>query len=344
MLILLKPPRTESDIIKHWKYTDRVYVSIICPTFNQESYIENALDGFLSQITEYRFEIIVHDDASTDTTSSILHRYKNKYPSLIKVITQTKNQFSININMPFKHCLAISQGKYIALCEGDDFWCLNDKLQMQITELENNIDYNIVISSAFGLSSDGAYSSFCDLGKNRFIIPFKECILGPEKDFYPTASFLMRKDVLENLPDWFYSAPVGDYYLHVFCSFPNGCIYLPKQTAVYRRNAIGSLSSLMDKNKFIVLREKSYEYGFKLIEMYASNHDSKQALTKKQVEYLFSLFMVSLQCKKLLCAGKYIYKSLGVSVFLTLKIFIMRSVKILQHLIVGFIGKLTMGD
>ncbi|HHO0939532.1 glycosyltransferase [Aeromonas hydrophila] len=306
MLILLKPPRTESDIIKHWKYTDRVYVSIICPTFNQESYIENALDGFLSQITEYRFEIIVHDDASTDTTSSILHRYKNKYPSLINIITQTENQFSININMPFKHCLSISQGKYIALCEGDDFWCLNDKLQMQITELENNIDYNIVISSAFGLSSDGTYSSFCDLGKNRFIIPFKECILGPEKDFYPTASFLMRKDVLENLPDWFYSAPVGDYYLHVFCSFPNGCIYLPQKTVAYRIASIGSLSSMMNYDRFITLRTKSYECGFKLMDLYGYNYEFKKTILKKQARYLFEMLVYAVKMKDFSSALKYI--------------------------------------
>lgn len=295
-------PNAESDVIKHWKYTDRVYASIVCPTYNQDIYIKNAIDSFLSQVTEYRFEIIVHDDVSIDSTSVILQQYKEKFPNLITVITPNENQFSININMPFKHCLAISQGKYIALCEGDDFWCSNDKLQIQITELEKNNGINIVISSAFGLSSDGRYDLFCDLGGDRFIIPFSDCILGANKDFYPTASFLMRKDTLVSIPNWFYTAPVGDYYLHVFSSYPNGCIYLPEQTVVYRRCAVGSLSSTMNAEKFIHLRELSFDCGVKLLNMYGSTDSLRKVILTKQAEYLINIAIVSFRCKKYLQA------------------------------------------
>lgn len=315
MLKFSECPNTEIDVVKHWKYTDRVYASIVCPTYNQDIYIKNAIDSFLSQVTEYRFEIIVHDDVSTDNTSIILQQYKEKFPNLITIITQNENQFSININLPFKHCLAISQGKYIALCEGDDFWCSNDKLQMQITELEKNKGYNIVISSALGLSADGLYDLFCDLGRDRFIIPFSDCILGPAKDFYPTASFLMRKDVVVKIPGWFYTAPVGDYYVHVFCSFPNGCIYLPNQTVVYRKNAVGSLSALMNYERFIQLRTKSYDCGLKLIEQFSADPAIKKVLLKKQANYLFQMLVYSMKMKKFSAAFKYIIKGFVISPF-----------------------------
>ena len=103
----LVAPEREAEITKHWKYTDKVYTSVICITFNQDIYIRDAIDSFLAQVTEYKFEIIIHDDVSTDKTREILKEYQQKYPSIIKLILQETNQFSININMPFKHSLAI---------------------------------------------------------------------------------------------------------------------------------------------------------------------------------------------------------------------------------------------
>ncbi|QDF67643.1 glycosyltransferase [Shewanella sp. SNU WT4] len=330
MLMLLESPNTENDVIKHWKYTDKVYVSVVCPTYNQDIYIKNAVDSFLSQVTEYRFEIIVHDDASTDNTKSILNSYKSKYPSLIKVITQIDNQFSININMPFKHCLDIAQGEYIALCEGDDFWYTNDKLQKQIKELEDNKGYNIVISSAVGLSNDGSYNDFCNIGQEKLLIPFANCILGPRKDFYPTASFFFRKSALNHIPSWFYNAPVCDYYVHLFCSYPNGCIYLPEKTVVYRLSAVGSLSSLMDKNKFIVLKNRSYDCILKLNDMYSLDNEAKLAIKNKKIEYLFSLFLVSLQLKDYRNAISYLFKSTSVSLVSTINFFCVQLVSLIK--------------
>src|SRR5690625_3999133 len=98
-------------------------VSISCITYNQSSYIRQCLDGFLMQKCNFKFEVLIHDDASTDNTADIIKEYQAKYPDIIKPIYQAENQYSkgvrgINIRFNFPR----AQGKYIALCEGDDYW------------------------------------------------------------------------------------------------------------------------------------------------------------------------------------------------------------------------------
>ena len=246
----------EDEIKKHWEYTDKVYISCVCLTFNQKDYIRDTIDSFLAQETEYRFEIIIHDDVSTDGTRDILLEYKNKYPSIIKLVLQDENQYSQGKRIA---PLAVehADGEYIALCEGDDFWIDKHKLQKQIVELENNKNINLVISKAISLYPDGTTCDFCDLGNERKVIPFEECILGPKKDFFPTASFFLRKKIFDELPDWFYTdAPVGDYYIQLFAAKYNGVIYLPEATTVYRRDAVGSWSSRRDNFAFIQIYKR----------------------------------------------------------------------------------------
>ncbi|MCF2155412.1 glycosyltransferase [Photobacterium carnosum] len=235
-------PNYQDEIINKWKYKEKIYISCVCTVFNQKDYIRDAIDGFLSQETEYRFEIIIHDDASTDGTRDILLEYKKRYPLIIKLVLQEENQYSQGRRV-FPLAVEHASGEYIALCEGDDFWIDKHKLQKQIVELEKNKDINLVISKAISLYPDGTTSDFCDLANERKVIPFEECILGPKKDFFPTASFFLRKKIFDELPDWFYTdAPVGDYYIQLFAAKYNGVIYLPEATTVYRRDTVGSWS------------------------------------------------------------------------------------------------------
>ncbi|SEO86999.1 Glycosyltransferase involved in cell wall bisynthesis [Flavobacterium sp. CF108] len=137
--------RDQNDIISSWKNSDtQPLVSIICTTFNHESFIGETLNGFLIQKTTFPFEIIVHDDASTDNTASVINDFASKYSLIIKPILQKENQYSkkeVNIWSDFTFPKA--QGKYIALCEGDDYWIDELKLQKQVDFLENNSEYVI---------------------------------------------------------------------------------------------------------------------------------------------------------------------------------------------------------
>ena len=105
-------------------------VSIVCESYNHEPYLRKCLDGFVMQKTNFSFEILIHDDASTDKSADIIREYISKYPQLDwKPIFQIENQYSKGISIWTEIQFPRAQGKYIALCEGDDYWTDPYKLQ-----------------------------------------------------------------------------------------------------------------------------------------------------------------------------------------------------------------------
>jgi len=135
--------RTEVEIMADWKgHSTSPKVSIACIAYNHASFIKDAMDGFLKQKTDFPFEIVVHDDASTDDTVDIIKSYKKKYPNIIRLIIQSENQYSQG-RRPFLLLYPQLTGEYIAFCEGDDYWVDEYKLQKQVDFLDNNPDYVI---------------------------------------------------------------------------------------------------------------------------------------------------------------------------------------------------------
>ena len=121
------------------------FVSICCMTYNHENYIRQCLDGFVMQQTTFPIEILVHDDASTDSTSVMVKEYEEKYPHLFRCVYQIENQFAkqnafVNIILP------MSRGKYIALCDGDDYWTDPHKLQKQVDLLEAHPECSMAVA------------------------------------------------------------------------------------------------------------------------------------------------------------------------------------------------------
>jgi glycosyltransferase involved in cell wall biosynthesis len=125
---------------------DNPVVSICCSTYNHEKYIRQCIEGFLNQTTDFLFEIIIHDDASTDGTTEIIQEFYEKYPNLIKPIIQQENQYSKGIRVNYEYVFPIAKGKYIAFCEGDDYWSDPEKLQLQVNFLEENPQYSFVFT------------------------------------------------------------------------------------------------------------------------------------------------------------------------------------------------------
>lgn len=118
-------------------------VSIICLAYNHEKYIREALDSFVMQQTDFPFEIIVHDDASTDNTAAIIKEYEVKYPHLFRPIYQTENQYRLEKGRVTKIVFNAAKGKYIAMCEADDYWTDPLKLQKQVDFMEHNPNVSI---------------------------------------------------------------------------------------------------------------------------------------------------------------------------------------------------------
>lgn len=118
-------------------------VSIICTVYNHEPYLRQCLDGFVMQQTNFPFEIIIHDDASTDESAKIISEYADEYPNLFVPILQKENQYSKGVKIGITFMYPIAKGKYIAECEGDDYWTDPLKLQKQVDFLEANPEYSM---------------------------------------------------------------------------------------------------------------------------------------------------------------------------------------------------------
>lgn len=120
---------------------DEILVSVMVLAYNQEKFIRKALESIVMQKTSFSFEIVVHDDASTDKTADIIREFQSKYPKLIVTIFQKENQYSKGVSIAKEYIIPILKGKYIALCEGDDYWLSVNKLEEEVNFLENNPEY-----------------------------------------------------------------------------------------------------------------------------------------------------------------------------------------------------------
>lgn len=241
--------RPEDEIISSWIKSDKTLVSVVCTVYNHEPYLEDAITSFLMQETDFGFEIIIHDDASTDASAEIIKSYQAKYPRIIKPILQTENQYSKGNFKPIPYTASFAKGEYVALCEGDDYWVDNNKIQIQCQQLQLESEINVCCHSSFSLFLDASLKPYCfhNIARSKLEANF---IIKGGGGVIPTSSLFIRKRIFDNLPDWFFQkAPFGDYYIQILSSFPNGAIYLPNALSVYRRETENSWSKMYHKNK-----------------------------------------------------------------------------------------------
>jgi glycosyltransferase involved in cell wall biosynthesis len=225
---------TEADIMNSWgRSHQKPLVSIACNAYNHQEYISDAIDSFLMQETDFPFEILVHDDASTDNTADVVQSYTSKYPNLIKPVYQTENQYSLGCDL-ISFNFSRAKGEYIALCEGDDYWSDKNKLQIQIKKMREHPDCQLSFHPATILINNTITK---DVTANHLdddaVFDVKEVIKG-DGGFCPTASIIIKKEAIENLPDFFKGAPVGDYFLQILGSVNAGALYINRIMSVYR--------------------------------------------------------------------------------------------------------------
>ena len=231
----------EQELTKDWGEwsPDEPVVSVICCTYNQEMYIEDALKGFFSQKTNFPFEVIVQNDASTDSTKQIIDRWHKQYLNVLKPFHHEENQFSQG-HKPGPIAIGRSKGEYIAMCEGDDYWIDDNKLQKQHDALQRHPNVDLCFHPARIDNLNGSKRN--NYGEKTKIISAEAVITG-RGAFIPTASILVRGRALLPLPKWFSaSAPVGDTFIQALGALRGGVIYVPEAMSVYREMTSGSIS------------------------------------------------------------------------------------------------------
>lgn len=236
-----------------------IMVSINCITYNQETYIADAIESFLMQKTNFKYEILIHDDASTDKTTDIIKKYEMQYPDIIKPIYQEENKYSKGIRVNYEYNFKRSKGKYIALCEGDDYWTDPYKLQKQVDYMEANPTCTLCMHSVelinastkqqIGLVRPYSYSTKSSV---------EDVIIGGG-GFVGTNSLLFPRSIFDNPPKWYFDCPVGDYPLQILLTYKGYAYYIDENMSVYRTMAKNSWSKRVVKGgveKYIQLNDK----------------------------------------------------------------------------------------
>lgn len=228
--------RTQEEIMQNWGVdnSDTPLLSVRCITYNHEPYIAQALDGFLMQKTDFPFEVIVHDDASTDKTAGIIREYEAKFPKIIKPIYETENQYSKHDGSLDRIVNTACKGKYIALCEGDDYWIDENKLQMQVDFLERNPEYGMCYTKAKMFVQKKEKFSKNVLG--WYVVNFDGLLQNGNR--IPTLTVVARKNLLNRYSeeihpekqDWL----MGDYPLWLYIFHESRGKFFEKVTSVYR--------------------------------------------------------------------------------------------------------------
>ena len=229
-------------------------VSIICLTFNQAKYVRDCLDGFVMQQTNFPYEVLIYDDASTDGTPAIIEEYAAKYPNIFKPTLYKKNNYSQGLGYVGLYTgIREAQGKYVAYCEGDDYWTDPRKLQKQVDFLELHPDYEICAHEVTMKYADGKEVAFSDFEKNLFIsvknsdYTFDDILTG---NIIHISSMMYRNFDMQ-LPEWLPQISACDMVLYRLMGEQGKLHILPESMSVYRDHRDSLTSSNTEYNSAI---------------------------------------------------------------------------------------------
>lgn len=306
-----------------------VVVTIQCATYNHVSYIRECLDGFVMQKTTFPFEAVVHDDVSTDGTAGIIREYAEKYPDIIKPIIEKENQYSKRDGSLQRIMDEASHGKYIACCEGDDYWTDPYKLQKQVNFLETHPDYgmcytkvrtwkNGVIIGVYG-TSDTSFAGFIRCSN------------------FPVLTRMYRRSIYENYlndikPEekkWL----MGDYPLALYFIVNSRVGFIDEITGVYR-----ILPESASHSQNIDYRFKFYDSADEVrlffVDRYVSDEFEKKKYHKeiKQQEVIYKVMQYLFFKKQKEARSFYLTRRLDLNIFVNVKLNIRTSSLVMNRL------------
>lgn len=218
-------------------------VVVKCIVYNHAPYIRTCLDGIVNQKTNFPFVSIVHDDASTDGTIDIIREYAERYPDIIKPIFEEENKYS---KSPFELRKIIDEAcysnnpKYIAMCEGDDYWTDPLKLQKQFDFMEAHPDYSLHFHNASYYNQQlGKVTGQFDRYSKDTTVPTETMII-EGGGFCPSCSLFYRADLMKGYPDFAKNYHIGDLPLQIYLAIKGKVFYSADNMSTYRIMVPGS--------------------------------------------------------------------------------------------------------
>lgn len=265
----------------------RPCVSILCTTFNQEQYLRDALEGFLLQKTTFPFEVIIHDDASTDGTAAVVEEYLERFPDVTYVREKT-NCYSRGLSVA-RSLREICSGKYIAYCEGDDYWISEAKLQRQYDFMESHGDFAICLHNAVvaDLINRSAYLSEPDGADREKSVT--ELIAEGGGRVNPTASFFVRKEALNDVA----LGPVEDHFIMLSALEHGRAFWIARPLSVYRYGALGSFTLTGSAEGYEKIRAFNVDYAAALRSV--RNHFERCGVYGAEIEKAFANKLTELE-------------------------------------------------
>lgn len=268
-------------------------VSIICLTYNEQEFVRDTFDSFLSQKTNFPFEILVYDDASTDNTPKIVQEYYQNYPNLFRITLYKENNFKKGLGFyGLRVGFSEARGKYIAYCEGDDYWCDEYKLQKQVEFLESNKQYEVcahetIIRNDLDNREDGTLFThtnvniFIDRTK-KDIYKFKDTLTG---NIFHISSMVFR-NIPIRWPEWINTVTALDMILFMILA-EKGDIYLMRDVmSVYRNNKYSITST---QNQF----KNQIEFNNVSMELLDKMNDYWQGKYNKYISKIKARYLIS---------------------------------------------------
>ena len=242
--------------------------------YNHEKYIAQAIEGVVNQVTSFKYRLLIGEDCSTDKSREIIEKYVKLYPDKITPFFHSKNVGAFeNSKVLFRECTS----KYIALCDGDDYWTDPFKLERQITFLENNPQYVGCFHNTeerFEDDPDAASGLYCNYPAARSISFNDLCYM----NIIPTCSVVYRNGLFDKFPDWYYRLTMGDWPLHLLNAQFGDYWYIPKVMAVHRLHK-KSTWMLQDQNRNVQFVIDAYDImiaGFEQGKSYAYAEELKR--------------------------------------------------------------------
>ncbi len=282
-------------------------VTIICFVYNHEKFIAETLNGFLSQETNFEFNVIVHDDASTDKSADIIRKYEKLYPDKIDGIYQKENQYSKNVDMDVKYIIPMVNSEYIAYCEGDDYWEDTLKLQKQVNALDNNLDCEMCVHKVAEVDINGNKNGqyYPNYEIKEGIIKTDQFLEMCESYSFHTSSYMLRTNswVKFKIEDISFKniASVGDEIMLLYFGHLGNVYYINESMSCYRRGVEGSWSSRIGNanNDVYVNHLVDMEKVISEFDKY-SNYKYHNICCKRNGIYMFKEAIISKKYNKLL--------------------------------------------